>query len=142
MPDINLSFAFNSSNQMDEGQIQQIFLDTANKYIEHVKFFGNPPERFMGRIRTSILNPVVSVVGEFKAHADESKGKVTVDVSIRPNGWMWFMLATSVVATLFYFPLFWLWFGIDIVLYIYQKNRTLERMREAFEEFKFRVQEA
>lgn len=82
-----------------------------------------------GRIRTSMINPVVSFVGNYDIEIRDQKARIKLDARSRPNGWFWI---TLILFFLIFFPL--------IIILILMVNNQKRRMKEGFERAKASIE--
>lgn len=128
-----------SSNSYDAIVIEY-FQKALEKHFDKVSFHENNPLHFTCLLKTKIVNPCVSlkVVLHTKYHGN--KVKVLIDVFTKPNGWFWFAIIISIVLTIIYPWLVFLYFLIDYLLYSYQKRISINNLNQAFKKFKFMVE--
>jgi hypothetical protein len=81
------------------------------------------------RVKTKLLNPIVSIRGPIKIQTKGNKAKVMIDVDTKTNGWFWFTL----IIGLFFLPLLIMMF----FMYSSQKKSSIKSFEKVFERMEF-----
>ncbi len=88
------------------------------------------------RVKTKLLNPIVSIKGAVRVQTKDNKAKVMIDADTKTNGWFWF---TFIIGFVFW-PLWgmpWpLWLGM-FFLYSSQKKSSIQSFEKVFERMEF-----
>lgn len=81
------------------------------------------------RVKTKLLNPIVSIKGPIKIQTKENKAKVMIDADTTTNGYFWF----TFIIGLFFWPLWLLMF----FMYSSQKKASIQSFEKVFERVEF-----
>tara|TARA_R110000823_G_scaffold96554_31_gene210299 strand:+ start:1157 stop:1567 length:411 start_codon:yes stop_codon:yes gene_type:complete len=81
------------------------------------------------RVKTKLLNPIVSIKGPMKVQTKDNKAKLMIDADTKTNGWFWF----TFVVGLFFWPLWLLMF----FMYYSQKKSSIQAFEKVFERMEF-----
>jgi len=81
------------------------------------------------RVKTKLLNPIVSVRAPIKIQTKENKAKVMIDGDTKTNGWFWFTLLIG-----FTFPILWI---MMFFMYSSQKKSSIQSFEKVFERMEF-----
>jgi len=81
------------------------------------------------RVKTKLMNPIVTVKGPIKIQIKENKAKIMIDADTKTNGWFWF----TILISLFFWPLFIL----DYFMYSSQKKSSIQAFEKVFERMEF-----
>ena len=85
------------------------------------------------RVKTKLLNPIVSIRGLIKIQIKEKKAKIMIDADTKTNGWFWFTLIIGL--------LFWPLLLMMVYMYISQKNSSIQAFDKVFERMEFDLSE-
>lgn len=81
------------------------------------------------RVKTKLMNPIVTVKGPIKIQIKENKAKIMIDADTKTNGWFWFTILISF--------LFWPLFIMDYFIYSSQKKASIQAFEKVFERMEF-----
>ena len=132
-----LTRTFSRTNETDNLRMLGAVRAALEKTFDATKFTtpkdttaGNT-ENFVGRVKTKLLNPIVSLKGTYSVAVTDQSASVRFDTSTKTNGWFWFTL----LLCLFFWPLIllvmWMWFS--------QKKKTNEALNSALNQVEFEM---
>ncbi|MEX0739829.1 MAG: hypothetical protein WD071_10860 [Pseudohongiella sp.] len=88
----------------------------------------NEPQLYC-RVKTKLLNPIVSIKGKINVQTKDNRAKVMIDADTKTNGWFWFTFMIGI----FFWPLWLLMF----FMYWSQKKSSIQSFEKVFERMEF-----
>jgi hypothetical protein len=91
MSEISYDYRLSLEDNISKEDILNETKNYLHRNFNKVKFEENSLENvFSSRVKSKILNPVVSLEGKIEIKVKERKSKVFIDVDTKLNGWFWF----------------------------------------------------
>ena len=132
MSDITLTQTIESDMPLSEDIIKNTMREALNERFDKFKFYKKNPEKFRCRVKSKLLNPIVSLRGTLQSQIQGNKAKLMIDASTKTNLWFWVTLLLWLILC---FPLLLLMFWIHSS----QKKRSIEAFNSAFKQIEFQL---
>ena len=91
--------------------------DVLDNQFDATEYVGNVS--FVGRVKTKLMNPVVTMCGTMNAETNDGRAKVSLSVDNKLNMWFWFTLLLCFMVPFVFVILIW--------MFISQKNAGYEQ---------------
>ena len=109
MSEISYDYRLSLEDNISKEDILNETKNYLHRNFNKVKFEENSLENvFSSRVKSKILNPVVSLEGKIEIKVKERKSKVFINVDTKLNGWFWFEIILGL-----FFPIIWILLGIQ-----------------------------
>ena len=131
MSALTITKVIESENKISKEEIFEKIEDALKKEFDKVKVKLNKEgeQELKCRVKTKLLNPIVTMKGPIKVQTKDNKAKVMIDTDTKTNGWFWF----TFIIGLFFWPLWVLMF----FMYSSQKKSSVQSFEKVFERMEF-----
>jgi hypothetical protein len=133
MSAITLSKVIEAKDTISFVKIIALIEDALKKDFDNVQMRKSANDEFelTCRVRTKLLNPIVSIKGVVKIQINENKAKIMIDADTKTNGWFWFTFFVGI----FFMPL---WAGM-VIMFFLQKQSSIQSFNNIFDRMSFEM---
>jgi hypothetical protein len=136
MSDITISKTINIDEGIDKERLISMIDEEIHIDFDKVKIEDEGSHYSLYcRVKTKLLNPIVSLKGTIQTNIKGNKARILIDVGTKTNGWFWF----TFIIFLFFSPWIFLPIGFFFLMFMYfsQKKKSTEAFQNVFERLSF-----